>query len=70
VVLNETKLSTEQELVQDMLSIVHCFSARLYGLRKYKKQVQQALQEDFPSCSHKKIDKEVAQQCQENQGVS
>ncbi|MCG5060403.1 MAG: IS607 family transposase [Limnoraphis sp. WC205] len=70
VVLNQTKLSTEQELVQDMLSIVHCFSARLYGLRKYKKQVQQALQEDFPSCSHKKIDKEVAQQCQENPGVS
>ncbi|NER01670.1 MAG: IS607 family transposase [Okeania sp. SIO3C4] len=41
LVLHENKLSPEQELVQDMLSIIHCFSARLYGLRKYKKQVQQ-----------------------------
>ena len=70
VVLNESKLSSEQELVQDMLSIIHCFSARLYGLRKYKKQVQQALQEDLPSCPHQKIDKEVSEQCKENQGVS
>jgi excisionase family DNA binding protein len=70
LVLHENKLSPEQELVQDMLSIVHCFSARLYGLRKYKKQVQQALQEDIPSWSHQKVDQDVAQQCQENQGVS
>ncbi len=45
VVLNERNLSPEQELVEDILSILHCFSARLYGLRKYKKQVQKTLQE-------------------------
>lgn len=39
VVLNERKLSPEQELVADMLSIIHCFSSRLYGKRKYQKQV-------------------------------
>ncbi|NEQ72289.1 MAG: recombinase family protein [Okeania sp. SIO2C9] len=41
LVLHENKLSPEQELefFQNMLSIVHYFSARLYGLRKYKKQV-------------------------------
>jgi hypothetical protein len=27
-------------LVQDLLSIVHCFSSRLYGLRKYKQKVK------------------------------
>ncbi|NEP79521.1 MAG: IS607 family transposase [Okeania sp. SIO3B3] len=70
LVLHENKLSPEQELVQDLLSIVHCFSPRLYGLKKYKKQVQQALQEDIPSCSHQKVEQDVPQQCQENQGIS
>ena len=48
VVLNERDLSPEQELVQDILSILHCFSARLYGLRKYSKQVQEVLQDQAP----------------------
>ena len=38
LVLNNEQLSPEQEqeLVQDLLTIVHCFSARLYGLRNYR----------------------------------
>ena len=40
VVLNETNLSPEQEMVEDILAILHCFSSRLYGLRKYKTQMQ------------------------------
>jgi excisionase family DNA binding protein len=43
VVLNDRKLSPEQELITDMLSIVHCFSSRLYGLRKYRKQIGEEL---------------------------
>ncbi len=41
VVLNETNLSPEQEMVEDLLAILHCFSSRLYGLRKYKTQMRQ-----------------------------
>lgn len=41
VVLNETALSPERELTEDILAILHCFSSRLYGLRKYKSQVSQ-----------------------------
>lgn len=37
VVMNAEALSPEEEMVQDLLSIVHCFSSRLYGLRRYKK---------------------------------
>jgi putative resolvase len=37
VVMNAESLSPEAEMVQDLLSIVHCFSSRLYGLRRYKK---------------------------------
>ena len=29
-----------EELVQDIISILHEFSCRLYGLRKYKKQIE------------------------------
>ncbi|NEQ11929.1 MAG: IS607 family transposase, partial [Moorea sp. SIO4E2] len=63
---NERKLSPEQELVEDILSILHCFSARLYGLRKYQKQVTQAVQEKTSE-----PDSEVdTKQCIEDQGVS
>ncbi|NEO37075.1 MAG: IS607 family transposase [Moorea sp. SIOASIH] len=66
VVLHEGKLSPEQELVEDILSILHCFSARLYGLRKYQKQVTQAVQEKTSE-----PDGEVdTKQCLEDQGVS
>ena len=30
----------KEELVQDIVSILHVFSRRLYGLRKYKKQIE------------------------------
>jgi putative resolvase len=36
-VMNAESLSPEEEMVKGLLSIVHCFSSRLYGLRRYKK---------------------------------
>ena len=33
-------LSPNEELVQDIISILRVFSCRLYGLRKYKKQTK------------------------------
>jgi len=43
VVLDTKKMSPEQEMVQDLMTIVHCFSARLYGLRNYHKTLKEAL---------------------------
>ena len=43
LVINSEKLSPEQEMVQDLMTIVHCFSSRLYGLRNYKKALKEAL---------------------------
>ena len=40
VVVKNEKLSPHEELVQDLVSILHVFSGRLYGLRKYKKQIE------------------------------
>jgi len=47
LVLNNEQLSPEQEMVQDLLTIVHCFSARLYGLRNYRKKLNEALAADI-----------------------
>ena len=33
ILANQTQLSPESELCNDLMSIVHCFSFRLYGLR-------------------------------------
>ncbi len=43
LVLNTESLSPEQEMVTDLLTIVHCFSSRLYGLRTYRKALKEAL---------------------------
>ena len=40
VIVNNEELSPQEELVQDIVSILHAFSCRLYGLRKYKKQIE------------------------------
>lgn len=40
IVINNETLSPQEELVQDILSILHVFSCRLYGLRKYKAQIK------------------------------
>ena len=40
VVPSGVSLSPEQELTTDLLTILHVFSCRLHGLRKYKTQIQ------------------------------
>lgn len=42
-VINTEQVSPEQEMVQDLMAITHCFSARLYGLRNYRKALKEAL---------------------------
>jgi putative resolvase len=46
VILDSTKHSPEQELVQDLMTIIHYFSSRLYGLRNYRKALKEALKDD------------------------
>jgi putative resolvase len=42
LVVNGDTLSPEQELVQDLIAIMTVFSARLHGLRSYKKVIKDA----------------------------
>lgn len=41
VVVNNESLSPSEELIQDIISILHVFSCRIYGLRKYKKKIKE-----------------------------
>ena len=40
-VINSEKVSPNEELVKDLISIIHVFSCRIYGLRKYKKTIKE-----------------------------
>jgi excisionase family DNA binding protein len=40
IVVNNPKTSPDKELVDDLTSIIHMFSSRLYGLRRYKKKIE------------------------------
>jgi putative resolvase len=71
VVLYQQKYSPQAELVQDMLSVVHCFSSRLYGLRKYEKQLREDSEIQKQKTTLTEIDSEIsAELCEENSGLS
>lgn len=38
--------SPEDDLIQDLISIIHVFSCRIYGLRKYKKKIEKDFDND------------------------
>lgn len=38
-IINNEVLSPQAEMVQDLISIIHVFSCKIYGLRKYKKVI-------------------------------
>jgi predicted site-specific integrase-resolvase len=60
VVLYQQKYSPQAELVQDMLSAVHCFRSRLYGLRKYEKQLREDSEIQKQKTTITKIGSEVS----------
>lgn len=46
-IINENYLSPEEELVDDLVSIIHVFSSKIYGLRKYsKKEIEDVLNKE------------------------
>ncbi|CAN2040547.1 putative resolvase [Candidatus Magnetomoraceae bacterium gMMP-15] len=40
MVLDKISCSPEEELTQDLLSILHVFSCRMHGLRSYRKKIK------------------------------
>jgi putative resolvase len=46
IVINDEKLSPQEEMVTDLMSIIHVFSSRLYGLRNYKPKIKDLINND------------------------
>jgi putative resolvase len=40
LIINDEKLSPQEEMINDLISIIHVFSCRIYGLRKYKEEIK------------------------------
>lgn len=41
IVVNNDKLSPNEELIQDLISIIHVFSCKIHGLKKYTKSISE-----------------------------
>ena len=45
-IINVKTTSPQEELVEDLMTIIHVFSARLYGLRSYTKRIKEAVKDN------------------------
>ena len=41
IIVNNDKFSPNEELIQDLISIINVFSCKIYGLKKYKKFISE-----------------------------
>ncbi len=50
IIANQESMSPQQELVEDLMAVIHCFSCRLYGARTYRKEKEQGIRQilDIP----------------------
>lgn len=52
IVLNNPETSPDEEMVDDLISVVHVFSCRLYGIRRYSKLIKQDLKKEGEKNAH------------------
>lgn len=45
IIANQKSMSPTEELTEDLLAVVHSFSCRLYGVRKYEKKIVDLISE-------------------------
>ena len=46
IIAENIATTPEKELIEDLVAIIHVFSCRVYGLRKYKKKISKVIEDD------------------------
>ena len=59
IIVNNESLSPQEELVQDIISILHVFSCRIYGLRKYEKKIKEDIEVEKNIQNRDKVSKKT-----------
>ena len=49
IVVENIATTPQTEMIQDLISIIHVFSCRIYGLRKYKKKIEKGFHNETSS---------------------
>jgi len=47
IVANQESMSPQQEMVEDLMAIIHSFSCWLYGLRNYSQEIKKKIEESM-----------------------
>jgi putative resolvase len=63
IVANQESLSPQQELVEDLMAIIHCFSCRLYGLRSYSTEIKNKLKQTIDNPTQSIVVSKTETQC-------
>jgi len=49
IIIDKIETTPQEEMVNDLMSIIHVFSSRLYGLRKYKNKIKELVESNEDS---------------------
>ena len=63
IVANQNQLSPQQELIEDMLAIIHCFSCRIYGSRSYAQEKTKTISKSLDIHRQAQLDLRKSVQC-------
>ena len=68
IVLNNPETSPDEEMVEDLISVIHVFSCRLYGLRRYGRKIRRDLKKEGEKSDHQNQNISIKTQSKDEEG--
>lgn len=68
IVLNNPETSPDEEMVEDLISVIHVFSCRLYGLRRYGRKIRRDLKKEDEKSDHQNQNISIKTQSKDEEG--
>ncbi|TDM74500.1 IS607 family transposase, partial [Lactobacillus crispatus] len=60
--------SPDEEMVEDLISVIHVFSCRLYGLRRYGRKIRRGLKKEGEKRDHQNQNISIKTQSKDEEG--